>query len=136
MKIWEGFGSEHSANLIMIGRFKEVKNAKETLLKIEKLKEQVQKESQSGDIVVGGVTDRYTDEMMKLFGELKIHSLGPSDLEQLAFDVSIEHKEKELILTTDEVDVAAFFKILVLEGAKVEMYSRHDYPEENNTENI
>lgn len=136
MKIWNGYGSEHSANLIMIGKFKEVKDAKEALQKIEKLKDQVHKETQSGSIIVGGVTDRYSDEMLKVFRDLKIHSLGPSDLEQLAFDVSIEQKETELILTTDEVDVAAFFKILVLEGAKVEIFSRHDYPEEKKTDRV
>lgn len=136
MKIWEGYGSEHSANLIMIGKFKEVKDAEEALQKIEKLKGQVEKENQSGSIVIGGTTDRYSDEMLRLFNELKIHSLGPSELEQLAFDVSIEQREKELILTTDEVDVAAFFKILILEGAKVEMFSRHDYPEETKSESV
>lgn len=136
MKIWAGYGSEHSANLIMIGRFKEVKDAKEALQKIEKLKDQVQKENQSGTVVVGGETDRYSDEMLKLLRELNINSIGPSDLEQLAFDVSIDRKEKELVLTTDEVDVAAFFKILVLEGAKVEIFSRHDYPEEKKSESV
>lgn len=132
MKIWEGYGSEHSANLIMIGRFKEVKDAKETLQKIEKLKEQVDKENQDGSIVVGGATDRYSDEMLRLLGELNIGSLGPNELEQFAYDVSIEQNEKELVFKTDEVDVAAFFKILIHEGAKVEIFSRHEY-EENGT---
>ncbi len=136
MKIWEGYGSEHSNNLIMIGKFKEVKEAKEALQKIEKIKDQVQKENQSGSIIVGGITDRYSDEMLKLFKELEIHNLGPSDLEQFAFDISIEQKENELILTTDEIDVAAFFKILILEGAKVEIFSRHDYPEEKKSESV
>lgn len=129
MKIWEGYGSEHSANLIMIGKFKEVKDAKEALQKIEKLKDQVEKENQSGAIVFGGETDRYSEEMLKLLGELNIGSLGPNELEQLVYDVSIDQNEKELVFKTDEVDVAAFFKILIHEGAKVEIFSRHEYDE-------
>ncbi len=135
MKVWKGYGSEHSANLVMIGRFKEVKDAKSTLQKIEKLKGQVQKESDLGSIIVGGETDRFSREMLAMLNEVNIHSLSPSDLEQLVFDVSIELQEKELVFSTDEVDVAAFIKILILEGAKIEMFSKHDYPDKPKPEN-
>jgi len=41
MKIWPGFGSEHSANLVMIGRFENAKEASDTKDVIDKLRNQV-----------------------------------------------------------------------------------------------
>ena len=41
MKIWNAFGTEHSMNLVMIGRFKEVRNAEEAKRLIDRLTEQV-----------------------------------------------------------------------------------------------
>jgi hypothetical protein len=61
MKIWNGYGSEHSANLIMIGTFKEIKDAKEAFRKIDILKDQVDKDQNSGKLVVGGGSDIYSD---------------------------------------------------------------------------
>ena len=42
MRIWYGFGSEHSANLMMIGRFKTSEDAKEAILVLERLNDVVE----------------------------------------------------------------------------------------------
>ena len=39
MKIWKGFGSEHSANMVLIGHFKDVQSATETKNWIEEFQE-------------------------------------------------------------------------------------------------
>ena len=39
MKIWQGYGSDHSMNLVMIGHFKNPKDAEETQKLIEQLSE-------------------------------------------------------------------------------------------------
>ena len=45
----------------------------------------------------------------------------------LKFD--LKAKRDEVIIMTDEVDVSALLKLLLDRGAKVEVYSAHDYPE-------
>ena len=129
MKVWCGFGSEHSANLVMIGRFKEVDDATKTRDIIERLTRQVMADEQAGLIKIGEHADRYTDAMLHLLGKVNVHSIGPAELEQFMYDVRIDVQDNEVILTTDEIDVSAFFKVLLDNGARIEMYSAHDYPD-------
>ncbi len=35
----------------------------------------------------------------------------------------------KIIVTTEEFEVSAFFKLMILKDAKVEIYSAHDYPD-------
>ncbi len=129
MKIWNGYSTEHSARLVMIGRFEEEKDAKTAKKMIDELTEQAQKDHDEGHIVFGNHGDRYSDEMLKKLSELNIGSVGYSELEQLLYDVSLKQEGKELRIDTDEIDVSVFMKILVLEGAKVEVFSGHNYDE-------
>src|ERR1035438_657892 len=79
MKIWNAFGSEHSANLVMIGKFKEIDNVKEVEKIIESITEQVTKDEKSGAITIGENPDKYTDEMLNLLGKLNVNSLSRSE---------------------------------------------------------
>jgi hypothetical protein len=123
MKIWNSYGSEHSANLVMIGRFKsaaDAMNAKEIIDEI------------TGQIMEDDYTDaeggRYSEATLELFRKLKIHSVAPSELEQFRSDVHVESKNDEVILRTDEIDVSAFLKVMIDLGARVEVFSGHDHP--------
>jgi hypothetical protein len=129
MKIWFGYTSEHSSNLVMIGRFKEEGEAIKAKEIIEKLMEQVRVDEQADLIKLGERADRYTDDMLNLLQQVKVHSIAPAELEQFAYDFSIKVKNNELVLTTEEYDVSAFLKVLIDNGARVEVYSAHDYPE-------
>jgi hypothetical protein len=62
---------------------------------------------------------------------LNIMDLSPAELEQFVYDVNVGRPEgRELRLTTDESDVSGFLKIMIHNGAKVEVFSAHDHPEE------
>ena len=128
MKIWRSYGSEHSMNLVMIGSFKQVAEADEVKMLIEELAEQVRNEPmRSFDNDPN--ESRFSGEMLDFFRSAKIHSLGPAELEQFNYDVHVEQKENTLILTTDESDISGFLKLLIERGARVEIYSAHDYPD-------
>lgn len=129
MKIWHGFGSEHSANLVMIGRFTEAGDAAKAKEIIERITEQVNADEEAGLMNIGGGTDRFGVNMLRLLGELNVHSISPSELEQFAYNVTVELKDESVMITTDEIDVSAFLKVLIDEGARVEVYSAHNYPE-------
>ncbi len=129
MKIWTGFGSEHSANLVVIGRFKEASEAKQVKEIIDRLTEQAMDENEIPRFDAALRHRRYSEPMSKLLNEFRIYSVGPTELEQLQYDVSHEVKDNTIIFKTDEVDISAFIKILIDKGARIEIYSAHNYPD-------
>jgi hypothetical protein len=128
MKIWFQHGSEHSANLVMIGRFENTSDATKVKEIINVLTSQVAKDQANGTLAVGSPTDRYGSEMLDLLGRLNV-SIGPQEVEQFAYEVSIKLEGNDLILTTDELDISAFLKVMFLKGARIEVYSAHDHPD-------
>lgn len=134
MKTWNDYGSEHSANLVMIGRFKDADKAEEAKKILEQIEKQVSADILADEITVGSPSGRYTDGMMVLLSKLNVHSIGPTELEQFAYDVHVELEGETIAVRTDEVDMSAFLKVLIDKGARVEVYSAHDYPEEEQNE--
>ena len=124
MKIWHGYGAEHSMNLVMIGHFKSTDDAETT----QKLFEQLSKELRD-KIDIGTSQDRFSGDVIDLLRETNCYNLGPSELEQFLYDTRTRVEGDKIILTTDESDVSAFLKLMVTKGAKIEVYSAHDYPD-------
>ena len=124
MKVWRGYGSEHSMNLVMIGQFKSVDDARKTKQTIDQLIEKL-----ADKIEVGRTRNRFGDEVLALLKDANIYTLGPVELEQFLYDVSTRIEEDKLILTTDESEVSAFMKLMIDRGAKIEIFSAHDYPD-------
>ena len=129
MKVWYGFGSEHSANLVMIGKFKDSQDASDAMRMIDEITEQVNADVDVGQIEVGELTERYTETMLDLMRRLNIYVISPNELEQFAYDVRVNVDNDEIIVRTDEADVSAFLKLMIRKGARVQVYSAHDYPE-------
>lgn len=130
MKIWKGFGSEHSMNLVMIGKFKSIADAEKAKQIIDLITSQVRADMDSGAITIGSRTEGYTDGMMALFRELNVFDVNTVEVEQFAYDIDVEQKQDRVIISTDESDVSAYLKILVSEGARVEVFSAHFYSDE------
>lgn len=128
MKIWNGYGSEHSYNLVMIGRFVEVRNAEKVKELIDRIIGQVMAEPDAHQRDANPQDLRYSEAMLKLLDKSKVYSIGPAELEQFAYDASVRIDGDKVIVTTDEIDVSAFLKVLISKGARVEVYSGHDHP--------
>ena len=122
MKFWNSYGSEHSANLVMIGQFKSKTDALEAQEAIDKIKDYLTKSEESYED-----GQRFSRPMLDLLMGLKVHSLQPHEIDQLNYDVRSELKDDKIVITTDESDFSAFLKILIEYSAKVEVYSAHDY---------
>jgi Flp pilus assembly CpaE family ATPase len=123
MKIWNSYGSEHSANLVMIGTFKDVPSAKRAKEIIDKIAEFMMDSDDDHED-----SDRYSDAALALLSSLHTASLRPAELAQFRYDISSEQKGDKIVITTDEYDVSGFLKILIDEGARVEVYSAHLHP--------
>jgi len=124
MKVWFGYGSEHSMNLVMIGKFKSNDDAEETKKIIDRLTEKLTKK-----IEVGNTRYRFSEDMLSLLKEANIYTLGPLELEQFLYETRTQVEENQLILTTDEAEVSAFIKLMIDRGAKIEIFSAHHYPD-------
>lgn len=128
MKIWFGYGSEHSYNLIMIGHFVDHTKAKAAEDKFKRLADGVAAEMEAGTMDVGWDADeRFSDSIRTLLNELKLYDLGPTDVANFAYEHSIEVDGATLRLATDEGEVQGFLKLLINAGARIEVYSRHHW---------
>jgi Family of unknown function (DUF6375) len=123
MKVWIGYGSEHSANLVMIGTFKDVTSAEKAQAVIDQIKEYMM---ESGDDHRDA--ERYSEPIMELLKRVNFYDVRPSELEQFTYDVSCDRDGDRITIRTDESDVSAFLKVLIDKGARVEVYSAHAYP--------
>jgi hypothetical protein len=128
MKIWHQHGSEHSANLVMIGHFEDATEAIKAKEIIDAITKQVAEDQEKGTLVLGAPSERYGKEMLDLLGRLNVSSIGPRELEQFLYDVSVKVEGSKMIFMTDEVDISAFLKVMFDRGARIEVYSAHDHP--------
>jgi len=125
MKIWKGYGSEHSMSLVMIGHFKDASDAKETKEVIDYLSAELPKH-----IEIETNSNRFSKDVLRILEKYESFVFRPWELENFLYDIQTEVKGDKIILKTDETEVSAFFKLMVDKGAKVEVFSTHDYPEE------
>lgn len=128
MKIWNGYGSEHSMSLVLIGRFKRAQDAEKVEKDIDKLSAQASKDDSDSIPFAKPENQRFSDDMLSLLCSLNVHSLAPSELGQLVSDYRLEREDGRITVTTEEADVSAFVKLFIDAGAKVEVFSAHDYP--------
>lgn len=126
MKTWNSYGSEHSANLVMIGRFKDAVSAEKAKEAIDAITEFMG----SGDPARTS-PGRYPEGLMGLLEKVGFYSLSPGELEQFTMDIRSELKDEQVVITTDEPDVSAFLKLMVDKGARVEVFSAHVHPDPN-----
>jgi hypothetical protein len=123
VKLWISHGSEHSMNLVMVGRFSEVQDATDAARFIDELTNQVSDEGRGGQ-----APDRFSDQVLDLLRASNIYTIAPMELEQLGYEFRVEARGTDVVITTDEVEVSALLKILLDKGARIEVYSAHQHP--------
>jgi hypothetical protein len=128
MKIWNGYGSEHSMNLVLIGKFKQAQDANKVKSDIEKLSAQADKDGYESIAYSDPEDQRFSEEMISLLRSLNRNTLGPNELSQLLSEYHLDLTDEKITITTDEADISAFMKLFIEAGAKVEVFSAHDYP--------
>ena len=131
MKIWNGYGSEHSMNLVLIGKFKQEQDAEKVEKDIKTLSTQAEKDECYPSSFDKPENQRFSDEMLSLLYSLKLYTLGSTDLGQLVSDHHLDREGDKITITTDEAEVSAFVKLFVEAGAKVEIFSAQDYPSDS-----
>lgn len=121
MKIWKSFAGEHSAKLKIIGTFKTEENAEKAAAFYNDLIDVEDKSKGEGE------DDYFSQELIDLFQKHKVHSLNETDVEQADYHYKLEPDGNRIEVLTDELEVQSIIKTFIRWGAKIELYSRHDY---------
>ena len=113
MKIWYQHGSEHSANLVMIGHFENATEAtrpKRSSTRSRSRSRRTRTRARSSSAVPRSDT---ATEMLDLLGRLNIGSIGPRELEQFAYEVNVKARGKQdLSSRRRNIDISAFLKVM------------------------
>ena len=123
MKIWKHFSADHSARLRIIGTFKEVADAEKAAALINDLIGVVNSTDDEAESLY------LTDALIAVTKKYDLGTLGKYDLEGLRLDHSINTEAKQIEISTDETEIAALIKAMISQGASIELFSLHDYPE-------
>mgnify|MGYP001561550487 CR=1 FL=1 len=126
MKIWHGFGSEHSANLVIIGEFRSAADAQQALNLLNEAADVARQEESSGSLEAGSVRTDFSDAIMDLFKRTNL-SLNYGDPEELLYEFHARQEGERVVITTDERDIGVFMKVLLHGQARIEVYSAHSH---------
>lgn len=126
MKIWREYGSEHSYSLVLVGYFTDEIAARSVEQKFDRLR------MAAGELPeIGWDADqRFTAGTRELLDELRLWDFARADIENFAYDHSTRRDGSIVKISTDEIEIQGFLKILLGAGARVEIYSAHEWTED------
>jgi len=128
MRIWHSYGSEHSMDLVLVGTFETVAGAETAIERMESLKALAEAEWSDDDW--RRQDERMPDTLIDELTKLKLYEMGRSDVDIYALEHTIERKGSAVRVWTEESDVQGFLKVLIHLGARVEVFSRHQWNED------
>lgn len=132
MKVWNSFGSEHSAALVMIGHFKTADDATVFLAELKKLEDLITKaipDYEKQDVFPKEIMEALFYEKIK-FG----YNLSPKDLDDFLQEYHIAKADDDncaVQMTSDDTGWAGLIKMMINAGARVEIFSSHNEREKD-----
>jgi hypothetical protein len=127
MKVWQGYGSEHSYRLVLIGHFRDETAAAEVEGQIGRLQEAV---PELPEEEWEARTGRFPDELLELLNEIKVWDLTRAEVQAMIYDFSVERDASQLRITGNDGDIQGFVKLMIAGSARVEIYSAHDWTDD------
>ncbi|QGZ47422.1 hypothetical protein GPZ77_02500 [Streptomyces sp. QHH-9511] len=125
MRIWNGYGSEHSMNLILIGQFQTVAEARAVTERMKALEALAEAEWSDDDW--RSRDERMPPEISKALYDMQLYDMGRSDVDAYALDHRVTRDGEKIRIWTDDTEIQGFLKVLLHHGAKVEIFSRHNW---------
>lgn len=125
MKVWFGFGSEHSMNLVLIGHFESPARVDAAVEQMERLRQLA--EAEWPEDSWERTEERMTGTLMDALWDLGVYDMGRWDVDIFAYEHHIEKNGAELRIKTEESEIQGFLKVLLHLGARVEVYSLHNW---------
>jgi hypothetical protein len=69
----------------------------------------------------------YDEATREALDSLRLWQIGPADLDNFRYEHGVARDGNRIEITTEEYDVLGLIKVLVLAGARIEIYSRHEW---------
>jgi hypothetical protein len=115
-------------DLVLIGTFESVSGAEAAVERMQALKALAEAEWSDDDW--RRQDERMPDTLAEELAKLKLYEMGRHDVDAYAFDHSVNREGSTVRVWTDESEVQGFLKLLIHVGARVEVFSRHQWNED------
>lgn len=115
-------------DLMLIGTFETVSGAEAAIERMEALKALA--ETAWSDDDWRRPDERMPDSLVDDLSKLKLYEMGRSDVDIYAYEHTVERQGSTVRVWTEESEVQGFLKVLIHLGARVEVFSRHDWNED------
>src|SRR5579872_4768525 len=125
MKIWLGYGSEHSSNLVIVGKFKTAIDAREALSLLERTTDMVRSAEGRGEISSDKPPEKFPNAILDFLSKENFMELASKDLPDFMYEFDPKIDGDSVVITTDEYSIGGFLSTLLHKGAKIEVYSAH-----------
>jgi hypothetical protein len=128
VKIWTGYGSEHSYRLVLIGRFAQERDAELVKEKFDQLCDIASEEV--GHLDWEDANPGFSDPLYDKLSALKLANFSRSEVEGFGYLYGLEQVGATVRLDTDDAELQGLLKLLFDHGGRVEIYSSHHWTEE------
>lgn len=115
-------------DLVLIGKFETVTSAEAAVERMEILKRLAEAEWADDDW--RRPDERMPDAIAEELRRLNLYEMGRTDVDIYAFEHSVTRTGATVRVWTEESEVQGFLKVLLNLGARVEVFSRHDWNED------
>lgn len=115
-------------DLVLVGTFETVSGAEAAVERMEALKTLAEAEWSDDDW--RRPDERMPGTLADELSKLKLYEMGRSDVDIYAYEHSVERKGTTVRVWTEESEVQGFLKVLIHLGARVEVFSRHNWNED------
>lgn len=133
MKIWVGFGSEHSAALRMIGHFGSPEDAEVAREQLQKLCDLAVEKFDHERFAENPWAWYLDSELRKSLEDLALFGFTPEDLASLVGEHLIDRHGSEIHIRTEETAVGGLIKFMIDRPVRVEVYSAHHFPDDGSS---
>ena len=127
MKIWQGYGSEHSYSMVLVGHFPNIEKARTAESLMNELAKAAEGLVSAQEPTWQDPSPRPDETFWAFLRDLGLYDLTLGEVEQFGYDHTLTRKENRIEISTDEGDIQGLLKTMVSSGARVEIYSRHDW---------
>jgi hypothetical protein len=124
MKIWVGHGSEHSSRLVLVGHFRDADSARLTEDRMRALDDLALKQPEPD---WEQREDWYDEATREALDSLRLWEIGPADLDNFRYEHGVARDGNRIEITTEEYEIQGLIKLLVLAGARIEVYSHREW---------
>ena len=121
MKIWNSYGSEHSANIVIVGTFNNITEAQKAKQIIDNLTNIFQKDIEKNNADPLNGYEKFSKEMFEYISSGEPFDINLHNVTGLLSDVVIKQDFNKISIASKDFNFQIFLNIMLQTGAKIEI---------------